>query len=94
MSADDRRERRALLGVKRRRAAEPANPSPLGCLARIGARMPAWAPRRGARCHAQPTYFPGFTISGELVVLPLCQIHHETLGRSTDQAQLAQDWAP
>jgi hypothetical protein len=31
---------------------------------------------------------------GELVVLPLCVVHHEKLERSGTPARLALDWAP
>ena len=95
MSADDLRERREVLGVTRKRAsARPSEPSALGCCARVGPSMPVWAPRRGVRCQATPTFFPGFRIDGELVVLPLCVIHHGKLERSHFPERLALEWAP
>ena len=63
--ADDLRVRRKILGVSAERAAAARADLPaLGCCARVGAYMPTWAPRRGARCELRPTYFPGFTIRG------------------------------
>jgi hypothetical protein len=93
--ADHQRLRRHLLDVGAERAAATASARlALGCCAKIGPSMPSWAPRRGARCGAAPTYFPGFTIGGKLVVLPLCVVHHTKLERNSDPEGLAADWAP
>jgi hypothetical protein len=94
-AAEHRRMRRHLLDVGAERAAARADDLlALGCCAKIGPKMPAWAPRRGARCAATPTYFPGFTINGRLVVLPLCAPHNSVLARSSAPEELALRWAP
>jgi hypothetical protein len=92
---DDLRVRGEILGPSAEGAAAFRGDLPtLGCCAKVGPRMPTWAPRRGARCEVAPTYFPGITIRGTLVVLPLCVVHHGKFERSDDQAELARDWAP
>jgi hypothetical protein len=93
--ADHERMRRHLLDVGAERAAARADGlRALGCCAKVGSTMPAWAPRRGARCEVTPTYFPGFTINGRLVVLPLCSTHNSVLARSRAPEDLALNWAP
>jgi hypothetical protein len=87
--------RRHLLDVGAERAAARADAlRALGCCAKVGSTLPTWAPRRGARCEATPTYFPGFTINGRLVVLPLCGLHNNMLSRSSAPEELALQWAP
>jgi hypothetical protein len=94
--ADHQRLRRHLLDVRAERAAARADHDrlALGCCAKVGPNLPAWAPRRGARCEATPTYFPGFTIKGRVVVLPLCALHNNVLERSSASEELALNWAP
>ncbi|MDQ1529220.1 MAG: hypothetical protein QOH77_1010 [Actinomycetota bacterium] len=94
-AADHRPMRRHLLDVGAERVAARAyDLLALGCCAKVPLTMPAWAPRRRARCAATPTYFPGLTINRRLVVLPLCGLHDSVLARSGTPEELAVTWAP
>ena len=64
-----------------------------GCAARIGEAMPAWAPRKGARCGAPAADTEALTIGGRLVEFPLCGVHLRKLQNSPDPAALARSWS-
>jgi hypothetical protein len=64
------------------------------CCARIGAKMPAWSPRRGARCGAGAAEVRAVRVAGASVDLPLCRMHLKKLLESDDQGTLARCWSP
>lgn len=64
------------------------------CCGRVGTQMPAWAPRRNARCGNYACHQADVRIRERIVLLPLCGLHYGVLVRSPDPAVLARQWAP
>ena len=62
------------------------------CVARVNVALPAWAPRKGARCGAPAIACEAVSIAGKLIELPLCRTHLRVMRASSKPSTLARAW--
>jgi hypothetical protein len=56
--------------------------------------MPAYAPRRGARCECAAVRYRDALVDTQLVVVPLCRLHFRKMLASPDPVAVVRSWLP
>jgi hypothetical protein len=64
------------------------------CAAKVGVAMPAYAPRRGARCECAAVRYRDALVDTQLIVVPLCRLHFRKMLTSPDPVAVVRSWLP